>query len=137
MQLRLHGKGKCGILRAYATAFLLAAPVKAHLIIRNGRFAWSGYNASGDPAHHHALVVDVGRDFLITGDGKLYLTGPGRMQFAEFSPSEFVLAAKGGMFGFTVLADDEAASWRRNRDDRARQKLGHRGRIARDQQMGR
>jgi hypothetical protein len=55
------------------------------------------------------------------------------MQFAEFSPAEFVLAAKTGMFGFTVLAEDEAASWRRDRDDRERQKLGRRGRIARDQ----
>jgi hypothetical protein len=107
--------------------------VLAHLIIRNGRLAWSGYNASGDPAHCPALVVDAGRDFLITSDGKLYLTSPGPMQFAEFSPSEFVLAAKGGMFGFTVLGGDEAASWRRDRDDRERRQLGRRGRIARDQ----
>ena len=55
-------------------------------------FAWSGYNAAGDPAHRQALVVDVGRDFLITSEGNLYLTGPGRMQFAEFSPAEFALA---------------------------------------------
>jgi hypothetical protein len=111
--------------------------VIAHLIIRNGRFAWSGYNASGDPAHRHALVVDVGRDFLITSEGNLYLTSPGPRQFAEFSPSEFVLAAKGGMFGFTVLGGDEAASWRRDRDDQERQRLGRRGRIARDQQRER
>ena len=105
----------------------------AHLIIRNGRFAWSGYNAGGDPAHRQVLVVDVGRDFLITSEGNLYLTGPGCMQFAEFSPSEFVLAARGGMFGFTVLHEDEVASWRRDRDDQERHKLGRRGRIARDQ----
>jgi hypothetical protein len=37
------------------------------------------------------------------------------------------------MFGFTVLREDEAASWRRDRDDRERQKLGRRERIARDQ----
>jgi hypothetical protein len=54
------------------------------------------------------------------------------MQFAEFSPSEFALAARGGMFGFTVLQDDEAASWRRDRDDQERRRLGRRGRIARD-----
>jgi hypothetical protein len=107
--------------------------VIAHLTIRNGRFAWSGYNASGDPAHCQVLAVDVGRDFLITSEGNLYLTGPGRLQFAEFSPSEFVLAAKGRMFGFTVLHEDEATSWRRDRDDRERQRLGRRGRIARDQ----
>jgi hypothetical protein len=107
--------------------------VIAHLTIRNGRFAWSGYNASGDPAHHQALVVDVGRDFLITTEDKLYLTSPGPMQLAEFSLSEFALAAKGGMFGFTVLGGDEAASWRRDRDDQERRRLGRRGRIARDQ----
>jgi hypothetical protein len=107
--------------------------VIAHLTIRNNRFAWSGYNASGGPAYRPALVVDVGRDFLITSDGNLYLTGPGRLQFAEFSPSEFALAAKGAMFGFTVLQEDDAASWRRDRDDREGRQLRRRGRIARDQ----
>jgi hypothetical protein len=49
----------------------------AHLILRDGRWTWSGYNASGDPAHRpYALVADIGRDFLITGEGKLYLIGP-------------------------------------------------------------
>jgi hypothetical protein len=105
----------------------------AHLIIRNNRFAWSGHNTGGDPAHHHALVVDVRRDFIITSEGNLYLTGPGRMQFAEFSPAGFVLAARRGMFGFTVQEEDEVASWRRDRNDQERRKLGRRGRIARDQ----
>ena len=118
---------------ANATAVVLAARLIAHLSIRNGRFAWSGYNAGGDPAHCQALVVDVGRDFLITSEGNLYLTGPGRMQFAEFSPTEFAPAAKGGMFGFTIVQDDEAASWRRDRMDQERRKLGRRGRITRDQ----
>jgi hypothetical protein len=104
----------------------------AHLIIRNDRFAWSGHNAGGDPAHHHALVVDVGRDFLITSEGKLYLNSPGLMQFAEFSPSGIALAARSGMMGFTVIKDDEAASWRRDRIDQERRKLGCRGRMARD-----
>ncbi len=119
--------------RANATAFFLAASLIAHLIIRDNRFAWSGHNAGGDPAHRHALVVDVGRDFLVTSEGNLYLTGPGRMQFAEFSPAGFALAAQRGMFGFTVLEEDEAASWRRDRNDRERRQLGRRGRIARDQ----
>jgi hypothetical protein len=103
------------------------------MIIRNGRFAWSGYNASGDPSHRQALVVDVGRDFLITSEGKLYLTSSGPRQFAEFSPWEFALAAKGGMFGFTVLGGDEAASWRRDKDDQERRRHGRRGWIGRDQ----
>jgi hypothetical protein len=102
----------------------------AHLIIRNGRLAWSGYNAGGDPAHEYALVVDVGRDSLITSEGNLYLTGSGRMQFAEFSPGGLALAAQGGMLGFRVLEENEAASWRRDRDDQARRKLGRRGRMA-------
>jgi hypothetical protein len=37
------------------------------------------------------------------------------------------------MFGFTVLQEDEAASWRRDWDDRERRRLGRRARIARDQ----
>ena len=57
---------KRSILPGDATAFVRATLVIAHLVIRNNRLAWSGYNASGDPAHTHALVVDVGRDFLIT-----------------------------------------------------------------------
>ena len=65
---------------ANATAFFLAASLIAHLIIRDNQFAWSGHNAGGDPAHRHALIVDVGRDFLITSEGNLDLTGPGRMQ---------------------------------------------------------
>ncbi len=76
------------------------------------------------------MVVDVGRDFLITSEARLYLNSPGPLQFAEFSPTGFAVAAKSGMLGFTVLKDDEAASWRRDRSDR---ELGRRGRIARDQ----
>jgi alkanesulfonate monooxygenase SsuD/methylene tetrahydromethanopterin reductase-like flavin-dependent oxidoreductase (luciferase family) len=106
--------------------------VIAHLVIRNNCLTWSGYNASGDPAHTLALVVDVGRDFLITSDGKLYLNSPGPLQFAEFSPGGFAVAARSGMLGFTVLQDDEATSWRHDRIDQERRKLGRRGRIARD-----
>jgi hypothetical protein len=106
--------------------------VIAHLVIRHNRLAWSGYNASGDPAHNHALVVDVGRDFLITSEGKLYLNSPGPLQFAEFSPTGFAVAARSGMLGFMVLKDDEAASWRRDRIDQQRRKLGRRARMARD-----
>jgi hypothetical protein len=107
----------------------------AHLILRDGRWSWSGYNASGDPAHRpHALVADVGRDFLITGEGNLYLTGPGPLRFTEWSPEAVVLAARGGMFGFRVLHDDETGSRRRDAEEQRRRKLGRRGRIAEDQE---
>ena len=106
----------------------------AHITIRDGRFAWSGYGASGDPAHLHALVVDVGRDFLITGEGRLYLTGPGPMRFTEWTPEAVVLAARGGMFGFRVVIEDEAGAWRRDAEERRRRKLGRRGRIAEEQE---
>jgi hypothetical protein len=105
----------------------------AHLFIHNGRLTWSGYGASGDPAHTHALVVDVGRDFIITSDGLLYLIGPGPFQFEEFSADGFAVAARLGRLGFRVLRENESASWRRDRRDRARRKLGRRGRIAKDQ----
>jgi hypothetical protein len=106
--------------------------VIAHITIRDGRFAWSGYGASGDPAHLHALVVEVGRDFLITGEGRLYITGPGPMQFTEWSPEAVVLAARGGMFGFRVVIEDEAGTRLWDAEQRRRQKLGRRGRIAED-----
>ncbi len=83
----------------------------AHLLIHKGRLAWSGYNASGDPKHMpDALVGDVGRDFIITGDGGLQLTGPGPMRYQEFTPAGFSLAARRGWFGFRVLSDAEDAS---------------------------
>ncbi len=108
----------------------------AHLTIRNSRFVWSGYNASGDPSHAQALVAEVGRHFILTGDGTLYLIGPGQMRFAEFSPEAFVIAARSGMFGFRVLLDDERTARRRDREDRRRHKLGCRGRIAEDHRAG-
>jgi hypothetical protein len=76
--------------------------------------------------------VDVGRDFLITGESKLYFNSPGPTQFAEFTPTGFALAARSGILGFTVLKNDEAASWRRDRIDQERRKLERRGRMARD-----
>jgi hypothetical protein len=70
--------------------------VIAHLIIRNDRFTWSGYNAGGDPAHRpYALVVEIGREFIITSEENLYLIGPGPMQFEEFSPDGLALAGYG------------------------------------------
>jgi hypothetical protein len=108
--------------------------VLAHLTIQNNRLDWSGYGASGDPRHRpYALVADVGRDFLITSEGELYLHGPGPMHFEEFTPNGFVLAARSGWFGFRVLAEGEAGSRQRDRREQERRKLGRRGRIAADQ----
>lgn len=105
----------------------------AHLFYHNGCLAWSGYGASGDPTHTHALVVDTGREFIITSDGTLYLISPGPLQFTEYSPDDFAVAARLGRLGFRVLKDNATASWRRDRRDMARRKLGRRGRIAQDQ----
>lgn len=105
----------------------------AHLTIRHDRLAWSGYNASGDPSHVHAMVVDIGRDFLVTGDGKLYIHDPGPHQFEEFSPTGVAIAARNGMFGFSVVKDDEAAARTWDREQQRRMRLGRRGRIAEDQ----
>lgn len=109
----------------------------AHITVLKGRLAWSGYGASGDPSHVHALVVDVGRDFLITGDGKLHIHGPGPHQFEEFTPTGVAIAARRGMFGFAVVADGEAAARAWDREQQRRMRLGRRGRIAEDQQRGR
>jgi hypothetical protein len=79
------------------------------------------------------LVINAGRDFLITSDGNLYLTDPGSHQFSEFSPEGFVLAARRGWFGFCVVAEDEAGSRKRDRREQELRKLGRRGRIAREQ----
>ena len=88
----------------------------AHLF-RDGRtWRFSGYNAGGDPfdgAGDRAAksmkrrpfdaVIDVGRDFKLTEDGRLYLTGLGRVQFSTWTPEALVLAAKLGHFGFKVI----------------------------------
>ena len=104
----------------------------AHLFFHNARLTWSGYGASGDPAHTHALAVDTGREFIITSAGNLYLIDPGPFQFAEFSPDGFAVAARLRRLGFRVLEENERASWRIARRDMARRKLGRRGRIVED-----
>jgi hypothetical protein len=108
----------------------------AHLILRDGRWTFSDYNASGDPDHRpFGMIIDVGREFLITGEGNLYLTGPGPLRFTEFTTEGVVLAARGGMFGFRVLHGDEAGSRRRDAEEQRRRELGRRGRIAEDQEQ--
>lgn len=106
----------------------------AHLMLDKGRYAWSGHNASGDPVHRpYALVVDVGRDFILTDEGNLYPTGPGSARFKEFSPDGFVLAARSGWFGFRVVAAEEPAAREADQERQETRKLGRRGRIAREQ----
>jgi hypothetical protein len=84
--------------------------VIAHLTIQKGRFTWSGHNASGDPAHRpYAMIVDVGRDFTITSEGNLYLTGAGPLRFTELSVTGFVLAARCGWFGLKIVTEEEPA----------------------------
>ncbi len=87
----------------------------AHL--RRDRKGWyySGYNASGDPLIlrgqrgqapapvPYDAVVDVGREFLLTSDGLLYILGPEMAQAREWEPARLVVAARLGMFGFRLL----------------------------------
>jgi len=84
----------------------------AHIFQKAGRFYFSGHNASGDPFEGAGLradreprpfdaVVDVGRDFVVTPEGQLYVTGP--HQFMTWTADELVLAAKKGWFGFKLL----------------------------------
>jgi hypothetical protein len=85
----------------------------AHLFIHRGRLAWSGYQASGDTKHApYSLVVDIGRAFLLTSEdvSKLYLIGPGTQHFETFTPDSLALAARRGMFGFRIVAENEPAS---------------------------
>lgn len=101
----------------------------AHLLLHKGEYAWSGHNASGDPRHEpHALVVDVGYDFHITDEGRLYLTSPGRMQFEEFTAFAFVLSARLGYFGFKVIGESAASAAARDRAEQARLKTDRRHR---------
>lgn len=87
----------------------------AHMFKNAGRFHFSGYNACGDPFEGAGFrstrkprpfdaVVDVGREFILTEEGDLYVTSPGPQQFATWKPDELFVAAKKGWFGF-VLAN--------------------------------
>lgn len=107
--------------------------MRAHLFVHKGQLAWSGYNGLGDPSHAYAFVIDVGRDFQITSEGNLYLTGPGPGQFEEFSPAGTVIAARGRMFGFRLIQATEVASRFADKRNQKRQRLGRRGRIAENQ----
>jgi hypothetical protein len=102
----------------------------AHLYVHKGRLAWSGAWASGDPGHApYAFVVDVGRDFQLTGDGRrIYLNGPGPIHHAELTPEAFIVAAKAGMFGFKILSQAEGRAMARDRAARSWAKLPARSR---------
>jgi hypothetical protein len=58
------------------------------------------------------VVIDVGRPFVITHEGMLFLTGAGKAQFREFTPEGLVHAASMGWFDFVLLWDDRSASRR-------------------------
>lgn len=68
---------------------------------------------AGDNAHGNEIsepscfVIDVGRDFTMSFDGKLYLTGAGKAQFQTFTPTGLLQAARKGWFGFTLLYDEQ------------------------------
>ena len=78
-------------------------------------------------------MIDVGHDFLITEDGKLLIIDPGSQQFQEFTPDGLLIAARGGMFGFRLLEEDQRAAWEADREASRRSSLGKRGRITEDQ----
>ncbi len=75
----------------------------------------------------------MGRDFILTDEGNLYLTGPGPVRFKEFSPEGFVLAARQGWVGFRVVPEEEPAAREADQERQEVQKLGRRGRIASEQ----
>lgn len=91
--------------------------MKAHFFKDGRRWRFSGYNACGDPydgkggtrpgpetaTRPFDAVVDIGREFILTSDGRLYLTGLGKGQFSTFSPEAVLLAAKLGHFGFKLI----------------------------------
>lgn len=69
---------------------------------------WSGPNAAGDDFDAPVcIVIDVGRAFTMSFDGKLYLTGAGKAQYQTFTPMGLLQAARQGWFGFTLLYDEE------------------------------
>lgn len=90
--------------------------MKAHLFKdRQGQLYFSGHLACGDPqdgagvssrakSREFDAIIDVGRSFILTSDEppKLYLTGPGKGQFSEWTPGELYVAAKKGWFGFKL-----------------------------------
>lgn len=69
---------------------------------------WSGPNAEGDEFQSPiCVVIDVGREFTMTFDGKLYLTGAGVGQYKTFTPWALYTAAAQGYYGFTLLWDEK------------------------------
>lgn len=90
----------------------------AHLFRDAKGYHWSGYLACGDPFDGAGFrasqtlaprpfdaIVDAGSDFIITHDGLLYLTSPGRWQCSVWTPEKLVAAARYGMFGMRLLQE--------------------------------
>lgn len=72
---------------------------------------WSGDRCQGSEFEAPVgVVIDVGRAFTMTFDGKLYLTGDGKAQYQTFTPDGLLMAARRGYFGFTLLWDEAEES---------------------------
>jgi hypothetical protein len=107
--------------------------MQAYLTLIKGKPAWSGYLAQGDPAHRPwRAVVDVGRDFFLSEDGKLYFAGSGKHVFIDWTPSAVLMASRYRMFGMRLIEEDELGAIARDREERRRTRLGRRGRIKED-----
>lgn len=102
----------------------------AHVADHGGRLGWSGYGAEGDSSHRPwRAVVDLGRSYLVTSDGRLYLTQAPRH---EFTPESLILAARQGLFGLRLLSEAEAESRRGGNRRRLLAKLDARKRSPED-----
>lgn len=78
----------------------------AHLSLWGGALRYSGDHAQGDEfLSPVCAVIDVGRSFTITWDGKLFLTGEGKARYQEFSAASLLKAARDGWFDLTLLWD--------------------------------
>lgn len=104
---------------------------RAHLFHHNGELAFSGHLASGDRAHKPwAAVVEIGRDFFITPDGKtLYFKRrPEDKAPLTFSAEGVLVAARYQMFGFQLIEETEGLSLSGDKDRQVKRKTDRRKR---------
>lgn len=67
---------------------------------------FSGGWAQGDELNAPVdVVIDIGREFMMSHEGNLVPFGPGPGAHQEFTPSGLYNAAKQGWFGFKLLYD--------------------------------
>lgn len=111
----------------------------AHLYYDKGELAFSGYNASGDPAHKPwAAVIDVGRDFMIfSGDEPhprlCYKRHIDDRKYTEFTAEGLLIASRAGWFGFKLIEEAETASKEADKKEQVRKKIDRRRRPPREQ----